>query len=122
MITGSVLGSGGLSQTGGIAAHMAGASQPQQVAAPAAFSSTGVNLSGTLWGQPLLMYIGMIVLLVGFKFLSEHPASELEPAHLHIGGYNVLAVTVTAIIGIVGLKMLMGIVPIPGLYQVVNAA
>lgn len=81
---------------------------------------TGPFASSSFLGAPFAIYLGMILLLVLFKFLSEHNDIPLEPADLHIGPYNLLAVTVTAMVGITTVKVLANKFPVPGLIQVAN--
>lgn len=102
---GAVSGFGFQAQAGG----------PPAPADPAAYDGPLAGVS--VLGQPFVLYLGMIALLFLLKFLSEHDSSALDPADLHIGGYNVLAVGVTASVFIVGLKVLTAKYPIPGLSQ-----
>ena len=65
--------------------------------------------SATGAGTPsaLTWLIGAVVLLFVLKFASEHERSPLSPAHIHIGGYNVLAIFTIVIITVVGAKVLV---------------
>ncbi|MEM3469829.1 MAG: hypothetical protein QXZ36_03685 [Thermoproteota archaeon] len=125
MITGSVLNPG-YGQVGGLGAVIANRSAPVSTNAsevkPAAISAQGVNLKGYLWGQPMIVYFGLLIVLFLAKWVSEHPDTKIEPAHLHIGGYNVAMVTLIAILGIDAMKIIVDRFPVPGLYQVVNFA
>lgn len=85
------------------------------VADPATYDGPFAGTS--ILGQPIVLYIGAILLLVALKFLSEHDATELDPADLHIGGYNVLAVGTTAVLFIVAGKVITAKYAIPGLSQ-----
>jgi hypothetical protein len=88
-------------------------------------STVPVGLSGVIQntsviGTPLIIFVGMIVLLLIFKFISEHKDGDLlgdDVAHLHIGTYNFLAVGVNATIFLVALKVLTAKYQIPGLSQ-----
>jgi len=71
--------------------------------------------------SPVTIMIGIIGLLLGMKFLGEAEKTGIEPAHIHIGAYNLITVTVTAMIGIVLSKVLFNYVQVPGLTDFVNA-
>lgn len=76
--------------------------------------------NGTL--TPVTFLIGLIGLLVLMKVLGESSKTDIEPAHLHIGGYNLVAVTVTSVVGIVLLKVIFNKFQVPGITDLVNAA
>jgi hypothetical protein len=61
-----------------------------------------------------------VLILFLLKFLSEHDRTELDPAHVHIGGYNLLAVGVTAVVFIVMFKVLFNRWHVPGLTELAN--
>jgi hypothetical protein len=84
-------------------------------------ASMGGVLQQNFLGEPLWFYAGLIAILGAWKFIGEHENSNINPAHLHIGGYNLVGVTVTAIVGIVLLKMLVNRWQVPGLTQLINA-
>ena len=86
------------------------------------FTQKGLNLQGYLLGQPVIMYVGLILVLFLLKLYGEHPDTVPELAHVHIGGYNVITITLVAILGIDAAKILMAKWPVPGLAQVVNMA
>lgn len=71
---------------------------------------------------PVTFLIGLIGLLVVMKLLGESNKTSIQPAHLHIGPYNILTVTVTAIVGIVLAKIAFNAFQIPGITDLVNAA
>lgn len=70
-------------------------------------------------GEPFAFWLAVVFLLVAGKFVSEHKATPGIPANLRVNLYNTLAVTFTAILGIVGLKMLTARFPVPGLSQLI---
>lgn len=70
--------------------------------------------------QPIMFYLGGIGLLVLFKVASEHPATDLDVSHLHVGAYDIAAVTVAACIGIASLKLAFNRWYVPGLSEFVN--
>lgn len=100
----------------------------------AATSSQTVNQNTILQQQlsigaggfltPTTILIGLIGLLVVMKLVGESDklAPGIQPAHLSIGGYNILAVTVTSIVGIVLLKVVFNKFQVPGITDLINAA
>lgn len=76
-------------------------------------------LAGVSWlGEPFIWYLGLILLLFILKFLSEHEKIPLNPEHLHIGGYDFMAVGVTSVLFIASFKLLMAKWPVAGLSNV----
>jgi hypothetical protein len=77
---------------------------PSGVFRPAAqtAAATGAGLP-----SPLTWLLGALLLLWGLKILSEHPKTALNPAHIHVGGYNVLTIFTIVIISVVGVKILV---------------
>lgn len=76
--------------------------------------------NGTL--TPVTILVGLIGLLVVMKLLGESNSTKIQPAHIAIGGYNLIAVTVTSVIGIVLLKVVFNKFQVPGITDLVNAA
>lgn len=70
--------------------------------------------------SPIITLLGLALLLLGLKYLGEWSGTAVDPADFHIGAYNVLAVTVTAIVGIATLKLLFNSVHVPGITPVLN--
>lgn len=66
-------------------------------------------------GEPLSVWIWFIVLLLGLKYLSEKPESKYNPAYIKIGGYNVLAIGLTATAFILAIKVISIYLPFPGI-------
>lgn len=65
-------------------------------------AATGVGMP-----SPVTWLVGAIVLLFVLKFLGEHDRSPINPAHVHVGGYNVLTIFVIVLITVVGFKILV---------------
>ena len=88
----------------------------------------GFPVGGGTTVSPITFLIALIALLVGMKLLGESSKTDIQPAHFAIGGYNVVAVTVTAIVGIVLSKaifnssLLAGLPGLDSVQAVVNAA
>jgi hypothetical protein len=79
-------------------------------------------LAGTSFlGEPFAWWLGLILILFLFKFLSEHSKLKYNPAKIEIGGYNFLAVGVTAAVFIALMKVLFTKFQIPGATEFFNA-
>lgn len=72
-------------------------------------------------GQPLAWWATLIVLFIVLGYVGKKAGNENEFANLKLSAYNVLMITLAAIIGIVGLKALTAKLPIPGLTTVIAA-
>ena len=89
---------------------------------PQTAQASGANLPNALtW------FIGAVVLLFALKFLSEHDRVPLNPAHVHVGAYNVLTIFVIVVISVVGMKILVNRPtfdrgPLAGFKALVNAS
>lgn len=81
---------------------------------------TGPLAGTSILGTPIAVFVGMVLLLALGKFLSEHDNLPFEPADLHIGPYNILAVGITAVVFITTLKVFANKYPVPGLLQLAN--
>jgi hypothetical protein len=94
----------------------AAASSPTQAA-----QYSGPLASTSFLGEPFAVWLGLVILLIALKFFSERPKSDLNPAFIRIGGYNFLAVGVTAAVFFALLKVIFNKVPVPGVTQFANA-
>lgn len=70
--------------------------------------------------SPIMVLLGMVLLLLVIKYLGEWNGTAVDPADLHIGAYNILTVTLAAIIGISSLKLLFNSIQVPGITPLVN--
>lgn len=70
--------------------------------------------------SPIIVLLGFALLLFLLKFAGEHKDTAIDPADLHIGSYNILTVTVSAIVGIASLKLLFNWIHLPGITPLVN--
>lgn len=70
--------------------------------------------------SPVTVLIGIALLLLMLKILGELPTTAIDPRHLHIGGYNLLVVTLTSVIGISLLKLVFNRWPVPAVTELVN--
>jgi hypothetical protein len=83
---------------------------------------TAGSLQSQFLGEPVAVWLGMVALLIVLKWLSERKNdNRLNPADIRISGYNVLAVTVTAMVGFIAFKVIFNKFNVPGVTQFVNA-
>lgn len=74
----------------------------------------------TILGTPFNVFLGLVILLFGFKFLSESDATEIDPFDLRISGYNVIAVGLSAAVFFTVIKVLFNRFKVRGLTDLVN--
>lgn len=85
--------------------------------------ATGADLP-----SPVTWLVAVLVLLYLLKVLGESDRTAINPAHIHIGGYNVLTIFVIVLISLVGAKILVNRPfftarqPLAGFASLVNAA
>ena len=82
---------------------------------------SGPFAGSSFLGQPFAVWLGMILILVLLKFLSESPKTSINPAKIEIGGYNFIAVGVSAAVFTMLLKIIFNKFPVPGITQFANA-
>ncbi len=114
-------------QSGAGATTMTSYLTPINTGTPAAASANPIAApvaagGSTLAGQPMIMLFGLIALILLAKWATESRASEMELAHIHVGGYNFLMITVIAIVGIDIFKLIFTRWNVPGLSPVVQMA
>jgi len=76
--------------------------------------------------QPHITFAGWIVALLGLKFFTESDILSLDVKEIKVSLYNILAITLQAGVGFIGLKVVVGWllqkgVMIPGLADFVGA-
>ena len=80
-------------------------------------NSSDPTSSGTSDDVPASQYgmyaIGIIVILIAYKFLTEAKFADMEVTDVRIGIHNVVAVTIMAAIGIASTKILVNKYPAP---------
>lgn len=74
-----------------------------------------------LLGQPLTWWGTMIVLFLLLGVVAKKAGNESEFSNIRLSAYNVLMITLAAIIGIVGLKALTAKIPVIGLTTLLAA-
>ena len=100
------------------------------VSSPAASSVPVASVGGTsagsaastLGAQPMIMLFALIALVLVAKWATETRGEGLELAHIHVGGYNFLMITVLAIVGIDVMKLIFTRWNVPGLTPVIQMA
>jgi hypothetical protein len=95
---------------------------PLENAAPAPWYQAPMAIGGGAAISPVTYLIGIIGVIVLMKLLGESTKTDVQPAHIKIGGYNVIVIALIAITGSVGLKLVFNKFPVPGLTELVNAA
>lgn len=70
---------------------------------------------GNVVGEPVAVWLWLIVLLFVLKFFSERKNSPLNPADIQIGGYNVIAIGLSAAVTFIVIKIAAAYAPLPGL-------
>ncbi len=93
---------------------------PPSVSSVSVPSASGVKSS--LGSQPMIMLFGLIALILLAKWATESNGEGLELAHIHVGGYNFLMITVIAIVGIDIFKLIFTRWNVPGLSPVIQMA
>jgi hypothetical protein len=91
------------------AAAASGAEKNTAAAAP----SVSVAEAGP--PSPITILLGAVALLLILKFIGEHEATAIRPAHINIGGYNVLTIGVIAVIFIAFMKLIFMRYTVPGI-------
>lgn len=71
--------------------------------------------------SPVTVLIGMIGLLGLLWIIGESSKTDIQPAHIKLGGYNLVAVTIASSVGILLLKLFLNKWPIPHVTDLVNA-
>jgi len=97
--------------------------QAAQAAAVQPGAYVGPYADKNLLGEPFAVWLGMIGLLVLLGWFSSRPSTlgGANPAYIKIGGYNVLAVGISAAVFILLLKVLANRFPTPGFTDFANA-
>ena len=76
---------------------------------------TNSNMS-SIW-----YFLLVAAILVVIKFLVEHEKSGVQPVIMGVGVYNFIVITLIAILGIAGFKVIFNKYQVPGLTTLVNA-
>lgn len=95
------------------------AASPVDPSDPSAY--VGPFADKRFFGEPFAFYLGFVLLLVLLRVISESPAIPGTPSNVRVNLYNILTISITAMLGIVALKTLFARFPVPGLTQIVAA-
>lgn len=86
-------------------------------------SSPSGNGNGGIVGHPIAWWVALIVLLVALMYGSQRFGSEGENfKNIKLSVYNIVVISLAAVIGFAGLKMIFSRFQIPGLSDVILAA
>lgn len=119
MITGSYINPGLGQTTFPIAGGYGGAGGSPIANTAGAVPQTILGSLGLLQ-QPFVIFLGMFALLGLLKIFGESPRSDINPEHVHVGGYNWFTVGVIAVTFISVWKLAFTRWPVPGLSQLFN--
>ena len=117
-------GAGSTTMSGYVTPINTSVSSPAASSVPVASvggASTG-SAASTLGAQPMIMLFALIALVLVAKWATETRGEGLELAHIHVGGYNFLMITVLAIVGIDIMKLIFTRWNVPGLTPVIQMA
>lgn len=104
----AIVGQGGMNQ----AAAVGGSTD--------AHTQRAIAVAGT--GKPLPWWIALTVLLFGLMFLAKKLGTEKDFSNIKLSVYNVLIISLAAIVGMSFWKVLFTRIPVPGLSAIVLAA
>lgn len=79
------------------------------------------HLDGTPAGHPVSWWVAIIVLLVAIKFFAEK-GGEGGFSNVRIGFFNVVTITLAAVVGLTFLKWVFGLYRVPGISAIILAA
>lgn len=91
-----------------------GAAVAQTVVAPQA--------AGTAAGHPVSWWVALIVIVIAIKFFAEQAEDSGEFKNVRIGFFNIIVITLSAIVGMIFLKWFFGLYQVPGLSGIIEAA
>jgi len=114
--------SGGTS--GGAGAAMSGQTAVSVVDPNSGNPAVTVGASANVGGSPRTLgyWVGLVVLLLVMVFAARKAGGEEDFRNIRPTFYNFLAITLTAVVGIVGLKAIFGKYRVSGLSDVILAA
>lgn len=115
----------GISQAGGAPP---GVVQTVQGGLSAVVAPVGAALQSSSPGSPspVTILMGLLAFIVLLRIIGDHPKTQIEGAHIHVGGYNVLVILGIVWFGTVSAKAIVNMLPSNNLYNglksVINAA
>ena len=91
--------------------------------APNASPEAGASApSGGTFSSPVVWLVILALLLVGFRFLASKGGEGANFANVRVTIWNVILITLIAVVGLATAKVVFAKVNIPGLTQLVHAA
>lgn len=87
---------------------------------PTVTTTTGNGVSFS--GRSIYWWLGFVLLLVAMVFIARKAGGEEDFRNIRPTAYNFLTITLTAILGIVGMKVIAAKFRIPGASDVILAA
>ena len=72
-------------------------------------------------GSPTMVLIVLIAALWGLKIVGDSPRSGIDGAHIFVGPYNLLTITIASILGISLSKLVFNQFHVPDITDLVNA-
>jgi hypothetical protein len=86
-------------------------------------AGSGNGNGGGIVGHPVAWWVALIVLLVALMYGSQRFGSEGENfKNIKLSVYNIVVISLAAVIGFAGLKMIFSRFAVPGLSDVILAA
>jgi hypothetical protein len=82
----------------------------------------GTQLHGTVGGHAVTWWICIGIVLVVIKFLAEKGGDAGEFKNVRVGFFNIMVITLSAVVGLTLLKWVFGYYTIPGISAVIEAA
>lgn len=80
------------------------------------------QLDGTTAGHPVSWWIALVAILIAIKYFAEWGQEGAQFANIRIGFFNVMVITLAAIVGLVFLKWVFGMYRVPGVSAIILAA
>lgn len=84
-------------------------------------AGTSPATTGGIIGQPLTWWATLIVVFIVLGMIAKKAGNESEFTNIRVSAYNILQVTLMAIIGIAGLKVVFTRFRVPGISTLVQA-
>lgn len=94
---------------------------PQSADVPMQGTESSGGGGGTM-GSPVVWLVVIVLLLIGFRFLAQKGGEGAQFANLKVTVWNVILITLVAVVGITFMKVVFAKIPVPGLTQLVHAA
>lgn len=80
------------------------------------------QMQGTVAGHVVPWWLALIVLVIAVKFIAEKNDEAGEFKNIRVGFFNIMVITLCAVIGLTLLKWIFGIYKVPGIAPLIEAA